>query len=272
VPEVRAEASKKRPAVSGGQKEEGGPNVPARGRPDPDTERPKISGDAQPAAIFGVGQIVSMVEPVLTERMAVGDSTVTDASHRAVEIVERCDFEGVSGRPSAEDLFPLVYDEMRRIAGRIMGRESPGHTLQPTALVHEAYLKLVDQTRANWKGRTHFLAVGAQVMRRLLINHARDRAAVKRGRSWERVALTSALARPGRDLVDLDLLIALNRAVERLAGLDERQAAVVTLRFFGGLEIEEIAQVLGVSKRTVDYDWRYARAWLVRELAGVEKP
>jgi RNA polymerase sigma factor (TIGR02999 family) len=173
-----------------------------------------------------------------------------------------------SGRASSAELFPLVYNEMRRIAGRMMRREAPGHTLQPTALVHEAYLKLADQTRARWKGRTHFLAVGAQVMRRLLINHARDRAAVKRGRSWERVALTTALARPGRELVGLDLLVAINRAVEKLAGLDERQAAVVTLRFFGGLEIEEAAQVLGVSKRTVDYDWRHARAWLLRELSG----
>ncbi|HSO23621.1 MAG TPA: ECF-type sigma factor, partial [Chondromyces sp.] len=194
--------------------------------------------------------------------------TVTDVRRHVTEIVGRCATRAAAGALSAEELFPLVYDEMRRIAGRIMGREAPGHTLQPTALVHEAYLKLVDQTRANWKGRTHFLAVGAQVMRRLLINHARDRAAVKRGRSWERVALTAALARPGRDLVDLDLLIAINRAVEKLAGLDVRQAAVVTLRFFGGLEIEEIAQVLGVSKRTVDYDWRHARAWLFRELVG----
>jgi RNA polymerase sigma factor (TIGR02999 family) len=169
---------------------------------------------------------------------------------------------------SADELFPLVYDEMRRIAARFMVRETPGHTLQPTALVHEAYMKLVRQTRANWKGRTHFLAVGAQVMRRLLINHARDRDAVKRGRSWERVELTAALARPGRELFDLDQLIALNRAIEDLAAHDERTAAVVTLRFFGGLTIEQIAQVLDVSKRTVDNDWRHARAWLVRELVG----
>jgi RNA polymerase sigma-70 factor, ECF subfamily len=198
--------------------------------------------------------------------------TVTDARRHVTEIFGRCATGAAAGALSAEKLLPLVYDEMRRIAGRMMSRETPGHTLQPTALVHEAYLKLVDQTRANWKGRTHFLAVGAQVMRRLLINHARDRAAVKRGRSWERVALTAALARPGRDHVDLDLLIAINRAVEKLAGLDERQAAVVTLRFFGGLEIEEAAQVLGVSRRTVDYDWRHARAWLLRELAGEGAP
>jgi len=169
---------------------------------------------------------------------------------------------------SAEELFPLVYDEMRRMAARIMSPERSGHTLQPTALVHEAYLKLVDQTRTDWQGRTHFLAVGARVMRRLLINHARDRAAIKRGRSWERVELTSALARPGRELFDMDQLITMNDAIERLAAHDERQAAVVTLRFFGGLTVDQIATVLGVSNRTVDYDWRHARAWLFKELVG----
>ena len=173
---------------------------------------------------------------------------------------------------SAEELFPVVYDEMRRMAVRIMSPENPGHTLQPTALVHEAYLRLVDQTRTDWQGRTHFLAVGARVMRRLLINHARDRAAIKRGRSWERVELTSALARPGRELFNVEQLITLNDAVERLAAHDERQAAVVTLRFFGGLTIDQIAEVLGVSNRTVDYDWRHARAWLFKELVGDPEP
>jgi RNA polymerase sigma factor (TIGR02999 family) len=161
---------------------------------------------------------------------------------------------------------------MRRLAARFMNRETPGHTLQPTALVHEAYLKLVDQTRANWKGRTHFLAVGARVMRRLLINHARDRAAVKRGRGWERVPLTAALANPGREVIDLDHLMTLNLAIERLAAIDDRQAAVVTLRFFGGLTVEQIAEVLEVSKRTVDYDWLHARAWLLNELLGDDEP
>lgn len=176
--------------------------------------------------------------------------------------------EGDGSRPTAEELFPLVYDEMRRIAGRFMSRENPGHTLQPTALVHEAYLKLVDQTRASFKGRTHFLAVGARVMRRLLINHARDRAAVKRGRSWERVALTAALTSPDSALCDVEQLLSLNRAVDRLTELDERQAAVVTLRFFGGLTVEEIAEVLEVSPRTVNNDWLHARVWLFRELVG----
>jgi RNA polymerase sigma factor (TIGR02999 family) len=186
----------------------------------------------------------------------------------ATDLVESRGDGDLENSPSAEDLFPLVYDEMRRIAGSFMRRETPGHTLQPTALVHEAYLKLVDQTRASWKGRTHFLAVGARVMRRLLINHARDRAAVKRGRSWERVALTAALTAPGRELYDFDRLMSLNRAIERLAELDERQAAVVTMRFFAGLTIDEIAQVLDVSPRTINNDWLHARVWLFRELVG----
>lgn len=186
----------------------------------------------------------------------------------ATTFVESFEVDAESVGPSAEDLFPLVYDEMRRLAARFMKRETPGHTLQPTALVHEAYLKLVDQTRANWKGRTHFLAVGARVMRRLLINHARDRAAVKRGRGWERVPLIAALANPGSEVIDLEHLMALNQAVERLAEIDDRQAAVVTLRFFGGLTVEQIAEVLSVSKRTIDYDWLHARAWLLNELVG----
>ena len=196
------------------------------------------------------------------------DRVPEDARDLGTDLTEQVGEIDSLDSPSAEELFPLVYDEMRRIAGSFMRQENPGHTLQPTALVHEAYLKLVDQTRATWRGRTHFLAVGARVMRRLLINHARDRAAVKRGRSWERVALTAALTAPGRELYDFDRLMSLNRAVEKLAELDERQAAVVTMRFFAGLTIDEIAQVLDVSPRTINNDWLHARVWLFRELVG----
>ncbi len=202
------------------------------------------------------------------ERAQPGGEYESHPREIATDIVERCGDDVSVETPSAEELFPLVYDEMRRIAGRFMSRETPGHTLQPTALVHEAYLKLVDQTRASWQGRTHFLAVGARVMRRLLINYARDRAAVKRGRSWERVALTAALTSPGRELFDFEQLLSLNRAVDKLAELDDRQAAVVTMRFFGGLTIDQIAQVLEVSPRTVNNDWLHARVWLFRELVG----
>lgn len=170
----------------------------------------------------------------------------------------------------AENLFPLVYDELRRLARAYMARESPGHTLQPTALVHEAYLKLVDQTRASWKGRTHFFAVGAQVMRRLLIDHARHRGAAKRGADWKQVTLSKAIDQGGSDEIGVEQLLAINGALERLAEVDEREAKVVTLRFFGGLRVPEVAEVLGVSKRTVEGDWRHARAWLLRELSGGE--
>ena len=170
-------------------------------------------------------------------------------------------------RVSAEDLFPLVYDELRGLARGYMSRETPGHTLQPTALVHEAYLKLVDQTRADWKGRTHFFAVGAQVMRRLLVDHARARGAQKRGAGWRNVTLEEVFSPFEKADLDPEQLLGLNAALERLAELDEREAKVVTLRFFGGLTVEQVAEVLGVSRRTVENDWRHARAWLQLELS-----
>jgi len=177
---------------------------------------------------------------------------------------------GGEGAASAETLFPVVYDELRRLARGYMSREPAGHTLQPTALVHEAYLKLVDQTRADWKGKTHFFAVGARVMRRLLVDHARERGAAKRGDGWQRVTLSGACGSdPGRGLAP-ERLLDLNAALERLAELDEREAKVVTLRYFGGLTVEQVAEVLGVSRRTVDNDWRHAQAWLRSELSGRE--
>jgi RNA polymerase sigma factor (TIGR02999 family) len=172
------------------------------------------------------------------------------------------------GDPSvAARLLPLVYDDFRALALRHLARERAGHTLQPTALVHEAYLKLVDQTRVNWQGRTHFFAVGAQAMRRILVEHARSRRREKRGGDRQRVELDEGAAlapERGVDLLDLD------EALKRLEALDERQARVVELRFFGGLNMEEVAQALGVSKRTAEGDWRMARAWLHRELAAGE--
>jgi RNA polymerase sigma factor (TIGR02999 family) len=184
------------------------------------------------------------------------------------EIVRKLGREGAEPPATAEKLFPVVYDELRRLARGYMSREPVGHTLQPTALVHEAYLKLVDQTRANWKGKTHFFAVGARVMRRLLIDHARERGAEKRGAGWQRVTLSGAIGSdPGEGLAP-ERLLDLNAALERLAELDEREARVVTLRYFGGLTVEQVAEVLGVSRRTVDNDWRHAQAWLRHELSG----
>jgi len=190
-----------------------------------------------------------------------------DPRDRVTEIVSDFEAGAERARISAEELFPLVYDELRRLAASFMAREPVGHTLQPTALVHEAYLRLVDHTRTGFTGRTHFLAVGAQVMRRLLIDHARKRGAVKRGLGWRRVTLGPGGDAPASAALSAEDLLSLDAALNKLAEFDERQAQIVTLRFFGGLNVEEVAEALGVSKRTVESDWRHARAWLRVELS-----
>jgi RNA polymerase sigma factor (TIGR02999 family) len=170
---------------------------------------------------------------------------------------------------AADKLLPLVYDEFRALARHYLAQERANHTLQPTALVHEAYMKLVDQTRVDWQGRSHFFAVAAQAMRRILVDHARSRQREKRGGGRARVILDDDVAlSPQKD----EDVLALDEALQRLAKLDPRQSKVVELRFFGGMSVEEVAQALGVSKRTVEGDWTFARAWLSRELRGVEPP
>jgi RNA polymerase sigma factor (TIGR02999 family) len=171
--------------------------------------------------------------------------------------------------PSSEEIFPLVYAELRKIAQSLFVRESSGHTLQPTALVHEAYLKLVDQKRADVKSRTHFIAIGAQAMRRLLVDHARKRGAAKRGSDKPKINLMDVLDSTAQLELDLDQMLSVHSALERLARFDQRQALIVTLRFFGGLTVEEIAEVIGVSVGTVARDWRHARAWLQVEISRV---
>jgi len=171
-----------------------------------------------------------------------------------------------SENASAEQLMPLVYDELRRVAGYLMGGERPGHTLQATALVNEAYLRLVDASKVNWKGRTHFFAVGANMMRRLLVDHARAKGREKRGGDWQKVTLSAGLRDSEDAALDVEQLLSLDTALTRLADLDPRQARIVTLRFFGGLTVDEVADVIGLSARTVAVDWRHARAWLRREL------
>lgn len=160
-------------------------------------------------------------------------------------------------------MLPLVYDELRGLAARLMGQRG-GHTLQATALVHEAWLKLARRERAGdgWDGRAHFLAVAARAMRQVLVNHARDRGAQKRGGEAMRVTLDEAIGAVEVDAVEV---LALDDALQRLAQLDPRQAKVVELRSFGGLSIEEVATALGVGLTTVKADWRFARAWLRRE-------
>jgi RNA polymerase sigma factor (TIGR02999 family) len=164
-------------------------------------------------------------------------------------------------------LMPLVYDELRAMAERQLRRERSDHTLSATALVHEAYLKLVDQSRVTWQNRAHFYAIAAQAMRRILINYAERRVAAKRGGGQIRVTLTDGIEGPEQRAEDL---VALDRALDRLAELDARQSKVVEMRFFAGLTHEEIAEVLGVSVPTVRRDWRMARAWLSRELGADE--
>jgi RNA polymerase sigma factor (TIGR02999 family) len=170
---------------------------------------------------------------------------------------------GAGEAGAVEGMFPLVYDELRRIAHRHLTRESTGRTLSTTELVHEAYLKLIDQTRVEWQGRAHFLGVAAVAMRRILVDRARGRRRLKRGGAQSPVPLES---------IDLstderaDLVVALDEALDRLRELDERQARVVECRFFGGMTEEETAEALGVGLRTARRDWAKARSWLYTEL------
>lgn len=167
-----------------------------------------------------------------------------------------------------ERLLSQVYDDLRRVARGQLARERPGHTLQPTALVHEAYLRLVDQKRVRWESRAHFLALAATMMRRILVSHARKKKADKRGGDAVPVTLVEALdAASGSPVAPLDL-VALDDALTDLARQDPRPARIVELRYFGGLTIEETARVLDVSPATVKLDWKMARAWLFRELSG----
>lgn len=166
---------------------------------------------------------------------------------------------------ASEALIRALYGELRGIAARCLRSERAGHTLQPTALVHEAYLKLVNQQDADYKSRGHFMAIAAMVMRRILVSHAEKRSAAKRGGKAARLPLDDDEL-PAR-AQELDLL-ALNDALDRLAARDARKARIVEQRFFAGVEMSQIAEHLGVSLSTVKRDWEYARTWLMRELAG----
>ena len=168
-------------------------------------------------------------------------------------------------REALDELLPLVYDELHRIAARYLRAERREHTLQPTALVNEAYLRLVDQRNVDWQNRAHFYGIAAQVMRRVLVDYARARGREKRGGKEVKVPLDEALAVAQEQDVDL---VRLEEALVRLAALDAQQGRIVELRYFGGLSIEETAEVLGVSESTVKRDWAMARAWLQRELLG----
>ena len=168
-----------------------------------------------------------------------------------------------------ENLTPLVYKDLRRLAGDALGRESPGHTLSATALVHEVYLRLIDQRRVRWENRAHFFGAAAHIMRRVLVDHARAKTAAKRGGSSTKIAIEDDAAIVGglaEDVVDLDI------ALNRLAAVDDRKARVVEMKFFGGMTNLEVATTLGISDATVERDWKMARAWLINAVRGSRTP
>ena len=167
-------------------------------------------------------------------------------------------------KDALNQLIPLVYSELHRLAHRYMARENRGHPLQSTALVHEAYQRLVNLRDMNWQNRAHFFAVSAQVMRRILVDYARSRRYTKRGGDWRQVPLNEAMAVFPSRQTDI---VALDDALRSLADIDPRKARVVEMRFFGGLSIKEAAEVLDVSPETVLRDWRLAKVWLLRELS-----
>jgi len=168
-------------------------------------------------------------------------------------------------REALDDLMPMVYADLRRMAAGHMRREAAGHALQPTALVHEAYVRLVDQKQVKWRNRAHFFGVAAGLMRRILVDHARRRRAEKRGGGWERVTLAGDEAATDSHK-EIDVL-ALDDALERLAQFDPQQERIVELRYFGGLTIDETAEVVGISAATVVREWTIAKAWLRADLS-----
>jgi RNA polymerase sigma-70 factor, ECF subfamily len=187
-------------------------------------------------------------------------------SHEATQLLNAA---ARQDRDAASRLFVLVHDELRALAGEFFQRQRPDHTLQPTALVNEAFIKLVDQPDIAWQNRAHFLAVAARAMHQILIDHSRRRATAKRGGGACRVTIDEAIT-PVSDTAPE--LFDLEESLQRLAAMDARQSQIVELRFFGGMTVEEVAHVLGLSKSTVEEEWRMARAWLRRELTNGAAP
>ncbi|HLG59114.1 MAG TPA: sigma-70 family RNA polymerase sigma factor [Vicinamibacterales bacterium] len=190
----------------------------------------------------------------------------TDDRTRITQIL--VDAREAGGGDATARLAEALYLELRRLAAALMRRERRDHTLQPTALVGEALLRLVDQSRIDWKDRTHFLGIAARVMRQILVDHARRHGAAKRGAGVQLITLSDNLSGSAGPVE----LLLVNDALDRFALLDVRGARVVEMRVFGGLTMDEIADALGVSKRTVDNDWAVARMWLARELSGSGSP
>jgi len=188
----------------------------------------------------------------------------TGAGHRSSDDITGLLVRWRGGDEAAlQELLPIVHDELRRVARRQMAGERPGHTLQPTALVNEAYLRLVTLKQIQWQDRAHFFAMGARLMRRILVDVARSHGYQKRGGGAKQVTFTQALDVADDKPTDI---VALNDALDALAQVDERKSQVVELRFFGGLSVEETAEVLNVSRETVKRDWSFAKLWLLRQL------
>ena len=185
---------------------------------------------------------------------------ITSSQHEVTKLLVRLtDGDGAV----LDELLPLVYAELRRLASSYLRRERQGHTLEPTALVHEAYLRMIDQTQAHWQNRAHFFGVAAQMMRRILIDHARAHQADKRGGEFQKLSLDENIDVSGVRAAEL---VALDDALNRLAEIDPQKSRIVELRFFGGLSVDETAEVLGVSVPTVKRHWRMAKAWLYGEV------
>jgi RNA polymerase sigma-70 factor (ECF subfamily) len=187
-------------------------------------------------------------------------SEVADASHQVTQLLTDWSKGDVRAR---EALLPLVYAELRRLAASQLRRERPDHTLQPTALVHEAYLRLVEERSVDWQGRSHFFGVAAKLMRRILVDYARAHVAQKRGGGVTRVSLTDTIVMSRERPADL---VALDEGLTRLASFDLQQSQVVELRLFAGLSVAETSKALGISSATVKRDWAVAKAWLTREI------
>ncbi len=190
-----------------------------------------------------------------------GGSRLPDKEQKEISVILKDWSAG--RRESADVLLSLVYDELRKIARRYLRKERSDHTLQPTALVHEAYMKLIDLSDVSWQDRAHFFAVASSVMRNILVDHARARLAEKRGGEGQRIALEDVVSFSREPDVDL---LALDEALNKLAKFDEQQSRLVELRFFGGLTIEETAHVLEISPATVKREWTVAKAWLFRQM------
>lgn len=186
-----------------------------------------------------------------------------DNSHEITKML----IELTDGRSDVVDrIYPYIYDELRRLAGSYLRRERSDHTLQPTALVHEAYIRLIDQTRVQWQNRAHFFGIAAQIMRRILMDHARKHKADKRGGEFEILPIEEEILVVSHERSSG--LVALDDALSALAEIDEQKAKIVELRYFGGLSIEETAQVIGVSVPTINRQWRMAKAWLYGQIAS----